>query len=128
MVTWESLLYGSIAGILFSIVIAFLWKFKLDRSMRKITGSHDKVITVYEEWEEFDLKLEIQMTEWTWELLNKEQWCNMRYQTWLSDLMYEATRNPLIAKQEVYWFGEKVGPKLDPKKIDLLMKSKLSES
>ena len=128
MVTWESLLYGSIAGILFSIVIAFLWKFKLDRSMRKITGSHDKVITVYEEWEEFDLKLKIQMTEWTWELLNKEQWCNMRYQTWLSDLMYEATRNPLLAKHEVYWFGETAGPKLDPKKIDMLMKSKLSES
>ncbi len=68
------------------------------------------------------------MTEWTWELLNKEQWCNLRYQTWLSDLLYEATQNPLLAKKEVHWFGEAAGPKLDPKKIDMLMKSKLSES
>ena len=125
---FKSLLYGSIAGIFFSIVIALLWKFKLDRSMRKIKGSHDKIITVNEEWEEFDIKLKIQMTEWTWELLNKEQWCNFRYQTWLSDLMYEATQNPLLAKKETYWFGETAGPKLDPKKIDMLLKSKFSES
>ena len=127
MVAVESLLYGALAGFILSIFIVYVWKYRVKRVMRNILGSHEKIITVYEEWEEQNIKLKIQMTEWTCELLNKEEWCNFMYHSWLSDRLYEASQDPL-AKMKTYWYGEAAGPKLDPKKIDMLLKSNFSES
>jgi hypothetical protein len=67
------------------------------------------------------------MTEFTWELLNTNEWLNLAYHTWLSERLCDASKNPL-AQMETYWFGETLGPKLDPKKMDMLMKPKFSES
>ncbi len=127
MVILESLLYGALTGFVLSIFIVYMWKYKVKRVMRNILGSHEKIITVYGEWEEQDIKLKIQMTEWTWELLNKVEWCNFMYQSWLSDRLYEATQDPL-AKMHTYWYGETAGPKLDSKTIDILLNSDFSES
>ena len=81
MVAVESLLYGALTGFILSFFIVYMWKYKVKRVMRKILGSHEKIITVYEEWEEQGIKIKIQMTEWTWELLNKEEWSNFMYQS-----------------------------------------------
>jgi len=127
MVAVESLLYGALTGFILSFFIVYMWKYKVKRVMRNILGSHKKIITVYEEWEEQGLKLKIQMTEWTWELLNKEEWSNFMYQSWLSDLLFEASVDP-SAKMKTYWYGEATGPKLDSKKIDMLLNSNFSEN
>jgi hypothetical protein len=127
MVAVESLIYGALTGFVLSFFIVYMWKYKVKKVMRTILGSHEKIITVYEDWEEQDIKIKIQMTEWTWELLNKEEWSNFMYQSWLSDLLFEASVDPL-AKMKTYWYGEAAGPKLDPKKIDMLLDSNFSES
>jgi len=127
MVAVESLLYGALTGFILSFFIVYMWKYKVKRVMRNILGSHEKIVTVYEEWEEQGIKLKIQMTEWTWELLNKEEWSNFMYQSWLSDLLFEASQDPL-AKMKTYWYGEAAGPKLDSKKIDMLLNSNFSEN
>ena len=127
MVAVESLLYGALTGFILSIFIVYLWKYRVKRVMRDILGSHEKIVTVYEEWEEQNIKIKIQMTEWTWELLNKEEWSNFMYQSWLSDRLYEATQDPLT-KMDAYWYGEAASPKLDSKKIEMLLNSNFSET
>lgn len=127
MVAIEALFYGVLTGLLLSIFIVYMWKYRVKRVMRDILGSHEKIVTVYEEWKEHNIKLKIQMTEWTWELLNKEEWSNFMYHSWLSDLLYEASLDPL-SKLQTYWYGEAAGPKLDSKKIEMLLNSNFSET
>jgi hypothetical protein len=118
----ESLLYGGLIGLVFGTIVSFAWKYKLKKVYEACEGSHEKIVTVYEKWEEVDIKLKIQMTEFTYELLNMNEWLNLAYHTWVSERLYEASRYP-SAQMETLWFGETTGPKLDPKEIDMLLKS-----
>ncbi len=52
MVLLESLLYGALTGFVLSIFIVYMWKQRVKRVMRNILGSHEKIVTVYGEWEE----------------------------------------------------------------------------
>ncbi|WP_287587700.1 hypothetical protein [Candidatus Borrarchaeum sp.] len=122
MVSIESLIYGGLIGLVFGIIVGIAWKYKLKKAYEACEGSHEKILTVYEEWEEVGIKLKIQMTEFTNELLNTNEWLNIAYHTWVSERLYEASQDP-SAQMEPYWFGETAGPKLDPKEIDMLLKS-----
>lgn len=122
MVSIESLIYGGLIGLVFGTIVGFAWKYKFKKTYEACEGSHEKILTVYEEWEEVGIKLKIQMTEFTNELLNTNEWLNIAYHTWVSERLYEASQDP-SAQMETYWFGETAGPKLDPKEIDMLLKS-----
>lgn len=115
------LFYGCCVGVPTGFALMVITRVMWKRITRKITGSHDVVITAFETLKTIrknkePITIKVQMTEWTADAIATVQLIGLRYNDFLNYCWFDYHEKkdrekllgiPLIDPEEAYWFGEK---------------------